>query len=478
MRRVRDAQSGIIVNLSYSIADARRMVQESSRRIAALVRRRPVTDRPTPDERREQERIDAEIAAIQRDRADALVEVVLAENPTVEIVDRARGIYRVPLTDGRGRVQWMYGSISVVWHLRRVSPSVFDIGARIRAQPSAAALPPGTQVGSRLLVGGSGIQSTVQPFPGDIDFGEEFEVTAPDVATAGAAMAAVVAEFVGRTAGEPDFEFVRLRIMPVRRVPGRDYVWSKDRILDSGQRAELGAQLADLQGGKVNTDWRALIEGGRYIEITKVLGIHAFSSTTGRELLATTWMGAEFQEAYLDRPPEIEPVHLGEYAALMRKLALKEARDGHYLKAAKRAFNYLRAIGNVEGMAAVTPIFSTTEARLNQQVAVLESIQKALNPLEVRTRVLTADRARTLMFAAADAVERDYPGSPGSGRPIADELRAIGRAIRGAAAPRGMVEPDGALAEQLDRVITARIKPAIDRSLEERVSKVIKEFVE
>jgi hypothetical protein len=478
------ATSGALpVNLTFSIADARRAVQESSRRIALLVRDRPVTNKPTDDQRRDQERIDAAVAAIQQERSEMLVEVVLAENPNVQIVDRAKGKFRTPVTDSAGRVEWMHGSISVVWHLQRMSPSILSIGARIGAHPSNAPLPPGTTVDSRVLAGGSAIQGAVQPFPGDLDFGEEFDVVAPDAATAGAAVAEVVAEFVARNASAQDFEFVRMRIMPVRELPGKTYVWLAVRILDPAQRGELAAQLADLQGGKVNTFWRALVEGGRFVEITKVLGIHAMSSTTGRDLFATTWMGAEFQEAYFDEPEAIEHVPLAEYAATMRELAHKAVKKGDFLKAAKRAFNYLRAVGNLEGMAAVTPILSTVEARINQHVAVLDGITltllpgNAANP-NVPTRILTVDRARALLDAAAETVEAHLPGVPGTGKQVADKLRAIARDLRGTTSPPvGMVEQDGRLAERLTAVVVDNIKPAIDTSLADRVKQVVERYV-
>jgi len=480
MTRVRDAASGILpVNVTYSVADARRIVQESSQRIAELVRRRPDPGKrpPTPDEKAEQERIDREIAAIQRERSEALVEVVLAENPNVQIVDRARGIYRVPITDGSGRVQWVSGSISVVWHLQQLSPDVFSLGAVIRSRPPAT-LPPGTSVSSHLLVGGSGIQSTVQPFPGDIDFSEEFEIVAPDENAAGAAMAEIIAEFVGRTSTDPNLEFVTLRVMPAKEDPGTNYKWDQARILDGGQRAELARQLAGSGGGRVNTDWRALVQGGRYIEITKMLSIHAMSSVTGKELLATQPLGTEFQEAYLDEvPPEVEQMPLGEYASLMRKLAIKEADSGNYLKAAKRAFNYFRAIGNLEAMAAVTPIFATVEARINQHVAVLEAISKALKPA-TPTRILTADTARARLHDAADLIETSLPTLPGRGKWIADELRSIAAAIRARdTEPIGMVVPDADLAERLDSMVKLEIKAALNSSLQDRVQPIIDRYV-
>ena len=467
MARVREATSGFgPVNLTYSIEEARRVVQESSRRIVELVRQREATSDPA-----DQERLDAEIAAIQQERSEALVEVVLAENPNVQIVDRAGGIYRVPVTDGQGEVRWIYGSIVVVWHLHRVDPSVFTLGAQIRTQPPAA-LPAGTSVTPRLLVGGSGIQSTVQPFPGDIDFVEEFDVAAPDENAAGAAMAATVAGFVQRTSTSPDLEFISINLYPLEseKRPGANYRWSRARVLDPSQRAELGQQMAELGGGRVNSFWRALTADGRFIEITKLLDIRAVSSLTGDELFATEPSGAEFQEAFLDEePPEIGDMSLGEYAELMRNLAQREAKKGNWLKVAKRLFNYFRTVGDLENMARVTPVFAGDEARVNQHNAVLEAISSSLDPGQP-SRILTADTARARINEAANVVEQLLPTDPVRRQTIADELRAIASNIEEQGGdPNGVVVPDRDLKERLDTMIDVEIKPIINLSLEDRV---------
>ncbi len=468
MALVRDATSGVApVNLTYSIADARRKIQESSRQIAKLVEKRQ-----NAGDRQKEEEFDRLIATIQRESAEALVEVVLAENPSVQIVDRKRGIYRVPVVDGSGRVQWVYGSITVVWQLQQLSPSVFTIGATIRSNPAGAALPPGTHVDSRLLVGGSAIQSRVQLFPGDIDFAEEFDVMAPEAASAGAAIAETIVEFVRRNIGNPELEFVKLQIMPKGR---KLKPWSQESILDPKQRTELRRQLASIDEGRINTFWKALIEGERpgekrFIEITKVLSVHAISSVTGKDIFKTVPAGAQFQEAYLDKEPQqIEPSMLGWYASLMRELAIKEADAGHYLKAAKRAFNYMRTIGNLEGIAAVTPIFATGEARVNQQLAVLEAITWALNQ-KTPSRILTVDIARNRLNETATLIKPTMPNKAAKLQQIAAAIRGVEGRVSDPVAP----DPyqSGELAE-----VTEDIKHNIDSSLQVQVTDIINRYV-
>jgi hypothetical protein len=439
--RVRKASSGQApVDLSSSYDKARQIVQESSRRIAELVEQRPATDDPDPDQRKEQERIDKEIAAIQRERADALVDVVLTDNPVVEIVDRRRGLYRVGVVDPQGRVTHMYGAISVAWNLRRMSPSAFTLRAQIHARPR----PP--QIQTRMTLGGTSIQGRVQPFPGDLDFVEEIDITAPSKGKAGAAAASAVIEFVARNQSSREYEFLRMTIFRGAgyEAQGKDPVWSQEAILsartDPAVRARLAADLAGVAGGNVNTFWRAWVEGGRFIDVTKLLNIRAMSSVTGRELFATRTF-SEFQAAYFEEPERIPPTKLGAYAATMREAAKKEFEKENYLKAVKRAYNYFTAIGNLEAMNTAEPLFRTDQGQVNRQVVVIETIERALSPAPTfPTRILRADEARQLLRTAAAEIRWVLPpvGRPGVRPPeevaadieeLADELREGGDGI-------------------------------------------------
>lgn len=478
MRLVRAAASGVLpVNITFSIADARRTVQQSSRQIAELVRKREAAAGHPADIAK----IDAEIAKIQRARSDALVELVLAENPNVQIVDRAKGIYRVPITDGAGRVQWVFGSISVVWHLQRLSPSVFTLGADIRANPPPT-LPPGTTVSTHLLVGGSGIQSTVQPFPGDIDFAEEFNIAAPDAHSAGIAAADTIAGFVGRSSSSREIEFLVLRVRPPAPVSGKVYDWPAARILDPAQRAELADQLATTTDGRINTFWRALVDGNRFVEVTKVLTIHAVSTITHKDLIATQATGAEFQEAYLDEAPaQIEPIELGAYAALMRTQAREFAfgKKQDFLKAAKRAFNYFRTIGNIEAMELITPVFATDQARINQQAAVLEAIASSLDPA-TPSRLLTADFAQLRLREAAALIRTSLPVIPGKRLPaaVATELESIATALTGVGgSPTAPLAPDATQQARLAKLLKDDVKATLSLSLEAQVKPIIDKYV-
>ena len=459
-------------------AENRRIVQESSQRIAELVRLRPAT--LTPDAT-ELELIDRDILRIQRERADALEAVVLSDNPAIEPVDRERGIYRVPVADGQNRTRWFSARIPAIWHLHRLDPAVFTLAESIQSRPQAAELPADTRVDSRLLVGGSSAQSMVQPFPGDIDYNEPTVVYAPTPAAAGEALASVVVELVTRTARDPRLEFDALRVMPLppQRVTGTDYRWPLARILDPAQRTELARQLSSVNLGRVNTDWRALVSDGRYIIIGKIFGIDARSSLTGERLFATEPLRLDFQVLYFGEevPPTHREVPLGDYAALMLAQIKYTKRKKHYLKMAKRTFNFCRAVADLECLAAVTPIFSTPEASVYHSYKVLEAIAMALDPA-TPSRILTADNARKQLIAAAAVVEANLPVVPGTlpERPkgIANQLRGIAAAIRARTTkPAGIVEPDAALWERMNTLLDVELKSMIRLSLKERVEAIV-----
>ncbi len=122
-----DTTLGLRTQTTSQLSEERRIVQESSRRIAELVGLRPATLTPNVGEAFVQQQIDREIAAIRQARAQTLEALVLADNPRVELIDKERGIYRVPVTDGQGESHWFSGRIPAIWHLHRLDPVVFAL---------------------------------------------------------------------------------------------------------------------------------------------------------------------------------------------------------------------------------------------------------------------------------------------------------------------------------------------------------------
>jgi hypothetical protein len=310
-------------------------------------------------------------------------------------------------------------------------------------------------------------------------------VRASTPAAAGVAMAAIISEYVSRTATDPNLEFDALRVMPLssQSTPEINYRWSRERILDPSQRSELARQLTTLDSGRVNTDWRALVAGGRYIVIGKIFGITALSSVSGKPFFTTEPMRLDYQVLYFgdEVPATHRDTSLGDYASLMRDLTKLRIKRGHYLKAAKRTFNFCRAIGDLECMAAVIPIFATPEAEVYHNYKVLEAISMALDP-ETPSRILLAANARDQILKAAAAIEANLPVVPGTipERPkaVADQLRDIAADIRPRSTdPVGAVEPDADLAKRMKTLLDVELIAMVRLSLKDRVEKIVDNFV-
>ena len=479
-----EARSAEGIQPVVSAADERRILQASSHRIAELVKKRPKVNpffRPLTDhQKREIERINIEIAQIENQRNEALTKVVQAENPQAQMADASRGILRMPFADNQGRLQWLSGHCLPIWHLQQLNPWAFFFADALRSRPQKTALPANTHVTAHLFLAGSSSQRAVHLYPGDIDFSEAVIVQAPDETAAGEAIAEILVESLIRISTNTRLEFDVLRIMPMprRRIRGADHTWPRARILDRSQRTELARQLTNTDGGRVNTDWRALIPGRGYFTIGKIFGIQAVN-IKGDPLFATQPLSIEYQGAHFGNvfPSIIEDRTLGDYASEMRNSALRAIKKEDYLKAAKRSFNYFRTIGDLDAMAEVTPVFASPEARISQQIKNLEAIAMALDPASP-SRILPVDRARDQLKEAAAIIEAQLPIVPGtiSGRRqgVAYELRAIASDVQGRTAdPVGILAPNAALAKRMNTLIEIEIKPLVNLSLKDRVAQII-----
>jgi hypothetical protein len=132
-------------------------------------------------------------------------------------------------------------------------------------------------------------------------------------------------------------------------------------------------------------------------------------------------------------------------------------------------------------MAAVTPIFATPETRVYHTYKVLEAIAMALDP-DTPSRILMAVNAREQLNEAATVIEANLPVIPGTipERPkgVANQLRAIGTAIRGRTTdPVGVVEPDATLAKTMNTLLDVELISIIRLSLKDRVENIVDTYV-
>ena len=169
----------------------------------------------------------------------------------------------------------------------------------------------------------------------------------------------------------------------------------------------------------------------------------------------------------------------------MRALALKEVgldpdgkplpgnTDRRYLKAANRAFSYLRTIGNIEGMDQLKPVYGTSYLQMNQRQQMLELLaDRALDP-KFPSRIITAAKAKEQVEGAATTLEP-------LGSDFSTRLRNIAAQFRGRGVdPLILTQPlqtDAALAATLETLIN-EISDALDAAVASQVKPVIDSYV-
>ncbi|HEX2093049.1 MAG TPA: hypothetical protein VHG28_11630, partial [Longimicrobiaceae bacterium] len=460
-----DAAQQRVVNVlagapGMSIDDARRVLQESSREIAALLRQRPGNEAE----------IDRQIEEIRRRREQALIEVALAENPAIQVVRPGEpGTYRVPTVDAEGRVRYLHGGIQVAWHLGQASPSAYTLGEAL-----------GT--GGEMAVAGTAVQGRVHPFPPDIDFDEHIHVVARNLEEAGRLAARQIIAGIRRISGGPvpgrtDLEFRFLRTFPRG---GRGISMNIRGVLLPDAEVTLGRAIARLNGGNINTFWRGILADGRLTPITRVVFVSA-SRPDGTELMGVSG-SPDFNLAFLEDPEDVPRSSLAQFAWEMCCDAVRRADAGSWLKAGKRAYNYFSTIGDTAHMVALEPVFRQPETQVEQYATVIDAIEAALlredmRIPQARTRLVTVDLARSQVERVATVVESTLPdtGAAPSPRTIAAALRELAGRLR-ARNDRGQLQPDPALADEFGEQASA-IRLHIDTGVRGQVEPIINNAV-
>jgi hypothetical protein len=433
-----------------SIDDARRTVTETSHQIAELLRGRPGHEAE----------VDAKIDALRKRRQAALVTVTLVDNPNLQVVRPGDpGTYRAATMDASGRVRYLYGSLAVGWHLGETSPSAYTLGEALGVD------------GQQMAVAGTAIQGRVHPFPPDVDFDEHLHIVAPTLEEAALKAAQLIIAGIRRISGgpvpgRPDLEFRHLATYPAGGVGKK--TMSLGQVLREDGPSQLAKAIKVLGGGNLNTFWRGFLADGRFTNITRVVFISA--ETPGGKPLLTPGGNADFNLAYLEDPKQIDRTALGKFATDMCCEARDKAQRGHWLKAAKRAYNYFSTIGDIPHMTALEPVFSRPEAELEMHATVVEAVSYVLRTRdkklpEPRTRILSLDEAQLQLGDVADRVKLELPG-------VAEELHAVAGRLQARPDSYGNLEQDPLLAERLYRQ-AAKIRRYISQALENQVRPVL-----
>ncbi|MEO1051651.1 MAG: hypothetical protein AAFX87_13565 [Bacteroidota bacterium] len=447
------------------VGRAREAVQGSAYQIESLLARREGARNES-----ERQQIDTEIEQVIEGRSEALSTLVLAENQNAELIDPVNGIYRVSMQDATGATRYLYGSVEAVWQLGQVNQSAFDLSTQLQSDPGVITHA-NVQATTAMGLGGSGIQSRAQPYPGDLDFSENYDVTAPDAASAAAAVNEMLMEFINRNIAAPNIELENVIISGLSRYQRLDQFLG----LTDQQRIEAIQQLDPENGGNINTFWRVRLADGRYIQVSKILYVNAVSSVTGNAFFGTR-RAKSFQNVYFNQPATLPDTTVGSFTDYMKGLIEVEVGEGNYLKATKRSYNYFLSVGNIEAMTQISEIFAGDAARLNQSLSELDAIASAAT----RARNVGAGTGLT-PNDAADILERTRDAIQALGdvppdlQPVVARIGQISFGFRGKSQLRGKdrktIQED--IATPLKAYINNNVKTSIEPILRQHLSDVL-----
>lgn len=478
--------------------DLKEDLQDISRRIARNIQIIEDEDRSKKEKRKAENRI----TRLKEERDPLLLEYVqnLREGELeIEPGDNPK-INTILVRDE----QLFYGTGVVAWNLDLVSDSVHQIGEDIRSKPENADIPANTTITTALGLGGSAAQGRVQPYPGDIDFSDTYQVRSTNATFAARAVANTIIEFVERNRDNPDFEFTNIVISLPKKEDG-SISYSYQQLVDPDNYDVIVDLIKNLnpERGNINTFWRAIVDGEngrkRFIEISKILNITAQKNSSNELLFATKQTidkelvnatsfseqqdffltrvsGAEYQTAFIQEPEIIPDEKLSDYAITMRTSALQQFRKGKYLKAAKRSFNYLLSIGNIDGVQYVenSRIFTSRGARANQEVSVMEAIKSALNPENPATQILIVDEASIMLNNSANAIQNSFGTNPT--RDIVSDLQTLSSNLP-SNSNNNFLGQDESKSNKLGQIV-GQTQRLINKSLQQPVTQLITTYIE
>ena len=504
----------VALGWGQSLEESRRFVQGVSDEMAEVLRERRVADKNGQSV----DPFDVRLKALEAKRYPALRQVVLAENPTASEVDATMMQFSLPVLGAPAGPVTALAGVTVAWNALFLDPINGQFMGLSRGEG-----PDPARINSNQSLAGSSNWSSFYPYPGDYDCSEEWDIlTAPDASTAADWVVEELIQFgeYHQTNQFPNFELARLGIRwkdPVTGRRGRPDGWNLTELVgartDASTRAQIKNAILNLDGGRVVFNFYVLLDSGRLTHMQKVLGVHALNpanlsgdpffeselpyadlldgnivstSTDEESFFRSQQISAQFQEIFtVGSSSSIDPQGSGYYASLMRKLALQEVgrdEDGNlivgdpnrrYLKAANRAYSYLRTIGNIQAMNQLKPLYSTVFSIMNQRMQMLELLADRALDEDFPSRIITAAKAKEQVEGAA----RDILPLRGN---LSRDLRAIAAQFQGRGSnPADLsqpLKPNDDLAAQLEAVVK-RIGDALDVAVKGRVEPIITRFV-
>ncbi len=318
-----------------------------------------------------------EMASLQRE--------FLFFNPTAEVVDADRGIYSISTEGGEKLYGSIYSIIDGHSDLERMSKVADSIRSGSGESVMAIRSEEGATYTSAMVASGSFAQREINPFPADMDFAEHVDISVEDLESGGRVLASILQETVSKTSSDDSLKFLELKVGVYPEdapdgIKGKGIKWTADEI-KSGRKditTEDGTIIGSIDLAKacenpsmVKLDWLAQVDG-QVKELTKVINVE-ISDSKGEILVTNRQRGSGFQEIYFDdiskfsltedlRDPKVRK----EYLDFLRK-DIKHYSDPdapNFLKVAKRAYNFLKVSGDIDGSRSLAPLFSSSASEL------------------------------------------------------------------------------------------------------------------
>lgn len=259
---------------------------------------------------------------------------------------------------------------------------------------------------------GTGAQGRVNPYPGDIDLGENIRLVSEQGQYAAELLVKSIQDtvkganeptkhernylFLGMSAGtypdnHPD-SGGRINWTPNETLAGCITWKEREKV----RTYSLAQALADPGQRVVNTYWRGPIDRDLiWGEITKVMTYEATDSGFQDSVFfETPNIGQDYQTVSLDEPKIFDLNRIRLIEALYPQIR-KYYEDGNYLKANKRAYTTARLFNDIEAQNSLAPLLSGEIAHLHQLIEQLEMfIEEIIAPDGIASHFVSAADAR------------------------------------------------------------------------------------
>jgi hypothetical protein len=286
-------------------------------------------------------------------------------------------------------------------------------------------------VRTALALSGSAAQGKIQQYPGDCDYFERINITAPTREGACAILAEIMREKALTTRVGPTFRLWEVKFgsypfaaerggKPVK--PGGPISWTADEVADGrieivrdGTPEPFTWEQASADPGWCKLDWivadpvrRALANASNMLDVT-------WEAPDGSITALDGVIDPYFQEIYLDAESlplfnrivkELSADAVDDYVKQLEHEVVKYSGDDpSWGKVARRMYNIFRLTGHYAEAAYLRELFDEPTTVLYQLAALIRTLDEADRPGADFDREMILDQMDTLIMAAVESLE-------------------------------------------------------------------------